>query len=76
MNTEAQNITAQLHAEIERTPISYRPLLLNLVHSFREGVERDAPWPSAEDSCREGWADFKSGRIKSLDKLWDGRETD
>lgn len=56
MSTEPSDVTAQLHAEIEDTPPSYRALLLRLVHSFRTGVEEDEPWPTAEQSLREGWA--------------------
>lgn len=49
----ADDITEQLRAEIERTPLRYRSLLLRLVHSFREGVEADEPWPSASEAFRE-----------------------
>ncbi len=76
MTIEATDITEQLHAEIERTPKRYWPLLLRLVHSFREGIEEDAPWPSAAESFREGWRDVKAGRVQSVDTLWDGIDTD
>ncbi len=62
MVTDTKNVTQQLNAEIERTPERYRPLLLRLVHSFREGVEEDEPWLSAAESFREGWRDVKAGR--------------
>jgi hypothetical protein len=59
MPTEATDITERLHAEIERTPLRYRPLLLRLVHAFGEGVEEDARWPNAADMdeqvLRERW---------------------
>ena len=72
MNTESDNITRQLHTEIEQIPGRYRALLLKLVHSFREGVEEEAPWPSAADSFRAGWRDVKAGRVHPVDTLWDG----
>ena len=60
--------TKQLHDEIEQTPEEFRPLLLRIVHSFREGVML----PSAENSFIEGWQDVKNGKTHSVDSLWDG----
>jgi len=71
MATEITQLTKQLHAEIEQTPERYRPLLLRLVHSFREGIEEDEPWPTAEDSLREGLRDIKAGRVYPIETLWD-----
>jgi hypothetical protein len=45
--------------------------LLRLVHSFREGIEEDEPWPTAEESLREGLRDMKAGRVYPIDMLWD-----
>jgi hypothetical protein len=53
MATGCVDYTKQLHDEIEQTPEEYRPLLLRIVHSFREGV---TVLPSAEDSFKEGFA--------------------
>ncbi|MBK1621171.1 hypothetical protein CKO42_22680 [Lamprobacter modestohalophilus] len=72
MTQPTEDITERLHAEIEQTPARYRALLLRLVHSFREGIEADEPWPSATESFREGWRDAKAGRVQSIDTLWDG----
>ena len=72
----ADDITERLHAEIERTPVRYRSLLLRLVHSFREGIEADEPWPSASESFREGWTDVLAGRVRPVETLWDGIESD
>ena len=74
MNTDTRDVTQRLHAEIEQTPERYRPLLLRLVHSFREGIEEEEPWPTAAESLREGWRDFKAGRIHPIDTLWDDIE--
>lgn len=68
---ETQNITQQLHAEIEQTPERYRALLLRLVHSFREGIEEDEPWPNAEAAFREGWRDSQAGKTHPINTLWD-----
>lgn len=76
MTTDTKDVTQQLHAEIERTPERYRPLLLRLVHSFREGIEEDEPWPSAAESFREGWRDVKAGRVHPVETLWDGIDAD
>ncbi len=76
MATKTPNTTEQLHAEIERTPERYRPLLLRLVHSFREGIEADEPWPTAAESLIEGLRDAKAGRVQPIDTLWNGIDVD
>lgn len=73
---ETRNTIEALHAEIEQTPVRYRGLLLRLVQSFREGVEADEPWPSAEDSLREALRDVKAGHTYPIETLWDRVETD
>lgn len=73
---ESHDITEALHAEIERTPVHYRPLLLRVVHSFREGIEQDALWPSAEESLREALRDVKAGRTYPVETLWNRVEAD
>lgn len=76
MTTPTNNVTERLHAEIERTPERYRPLLLRLVHSFREGIEEDEPWPTAAESFRDGWRDVKAGRTQPVATLWEGIDTE
>jgi hypothetical protein len=76
MNTESDKVTQQLHIEIEQTPSRYRSLLLKLVHSFREGIEEEEPWPSAAESFRDGWRDVKANRINPVDTLWDGIDSE
>jgi hypothetical protein len=51
---QSEDVTALRHAEIGRTPARCRPFLLRLVHAFREGIEEDAPWPSAAGSFLDG----------------------
>lgn len=67
--TPMNDCTRQLHDEIEQTPEEFRPLLLRIVHSFREGV---TVLPSAEESFREGWKDVMEGNTHRIDTLWDG----
>ncbi len=76
MGAKTPDTTEQLHAEIERTPERYRPLLLRLVHSFREGIEEDEPWPAAAQSLYEGLRDAKAGRVQPIDTLWNGIDVD
>jgi len=68
MATIVPDYTQKLHDEIDQTPEEYRPLLLRIVHSFREGVTL----PTAEESFREGWQDVKAGKTHPIDTLWDG----
>ncbi len=76
MAPQTSDVTERLHAEIEQTPERYRPLLLRLVHSFREGIEADEPWPSAAEAVRDGWRDLQAGRVRPVETLWDGIATD
>lgn len=69
MATNMNDYTKLLHDEIEQTPEEFRPLLLRIVHSFREGVTMP---PSAEESFREGWKDVMAGNTHPIDTLWDG----
>lgn len=71
MATSIAKLTEQLHDEIEQTPAEFRPLLLKLVHSFREGVTEQG-LPSAAESFAAGWRDIKAGRVHPIDTLWDG----
>jgi hypothetical protein len=73
MATASVDCTKRLHDEIEQTPEEFRPLLLRIVHSFREGV---SVLPSAQTSFQEGWKDVMAGNTQSVDTLWDGIDTD
>ena len=72
MTPQPDDVTRQLHAEIERTPERYRSLLLRLVHSFREGVEQEERWPTAAESFRDGWQNAQAGRVRDVETLWHG----
>lgn len=64
----AMDYTELLHQEIDQTPEEYRPLLLRIVHSFREGVAL----PTAAESFEEGWKDVVAGNTHPIETLWDG----
>lgn len=64
----AMDYTELLHKEIDQTPEEYRPLLLRIVHSFREGVAL----PTAAESFEEGWKDVIAGNTHPIETLWDG----
>ena len=66
MTTKPINVTEALVNEIQQMPEEYRPLLLRIVRSFREGVTL----PSVSESFREGWQDVVDGNTHSVDDLW------
>ncbi|HAS50879.1 MAG TPA: hypothetical protein DCS21_03730 [Gammaproteobacteria bacterium] len=66
MSAKLINVTELLVDEIQQTPEEYRPLLLGIVRSFREGVTR----LSAEDSFRQGWGDVVNNHVRPVDDLW------
>lgn len=51
MNSYQATYTARIHQEIKETPEEYLPLLLELIHLFRQGISLT----SAEQSFRQGW---------------------
>jgi hypothetical protein len=67
MTTPFHDVTEELINEIKQTPEEYRPLLLRIVRSFREGVTP----PSAEASFREGWEDVVAGNTYPVKTLWE-----
>jgi len=70
VNIMATDYTELLHQEIEQTPEEYRPLLLRIVHSFREGVEQ-----SFEEELQASLRDAKAGKTYPINTLWDGIES-
>ena len=66
MHAEPLDVTEALVHEIQQTPEEYRPLLLRIVRSFREGVTP----PTAEESFRQGWQDAVNGKTPAVDDLW------
>jgi hypothetical protein len=66
MTMKPIDVTEALVNEIQQTPEEYRPLLLRIVRSFREGVTL----PSASESFRKGWQDVIDGNTYPVDDLW------
>jgi predicted transcriptional regulator len=54
------DITKELHKEIEAVPEHERALLLRIVRSFREGVVTE-PW--FDEAVREGIRDADAGHL-------------
>ena len=75
MSTPARTVTESLHAEVEQTPELHRPLLLRLVHSFRESIATDAgqdvlkhqEWFAAE--VNKGKTQLAAGQVSLLDDV-------
>lgn len=68
METSKTDYTQALHDEIDQTPEEYRPLLLRIVNSFREGVAG----PSADkrlQETQEALDDLKAGRVVDGDEV-------
>lgn len=57
---QVNDITEELHKEIEAVPEEDRALLLRIVRSFREGVVTE-PW--FEEAVREGIRDADAGHL-------------
>ncbi|MFX4228249.1 MAG: hypothetical protein ACFHHU_10310 [Porticoccaceae bacterium] len=67
METGKTDCTQTLHDEIDQTPEEYRPLLLRIVHSFREGVTG-----SSAKGANRRWLETQ----EALDDLNTGRVVD
>ena len=70
MATKSQSVTKALHAEIERVPQDRQPLLLKLVHSYREGIEQEIEGVDPRDSLRQALREVKAGKTRSVEGLW------
>jgi len=58
----------QLVREINETPEEYLPILLEIVHLFRESVTLKP----AEASFRQGWKEVLAGETRPVSELWEG----
>lgn len=70
MVTKAKSVTRALYSEIEKIPEERRPLLLKIVHSFREGVEQEIKRIDPRQSLRQALRETKSGKTKSVKGMW------
>lgn len=70
MPAKPKSTTRALYAEIEKIPEDRRPLLLKIVHSFREGIEQEIEDVKPRDSIRQALREVKSKRTQSVKGLW------
>jgi len=68
MNSYPSAYMERIHEEIRQTPEEYLPLLLEMVHLFRQSVVLKP----AEDSFRQGWREAIAGETMSVSELWSG----
>ena len=59
---------ARIKQEIDQTPEEYLPLLLEMIHLFRQSVTLKP----AEESFRQGWQEALSGEVLPVADLWVG----
>lgn len=60
--------TERISQEIKQTPEEYLPLLLEMIHLFRQGITLK----SAEESFRQGWREALEGETLPVAELWTG----
>jgi len=68
MNTYQATYAERITQEIKQTPEEYLPLLLEMIHLFRQGITLKP----AEDSFRQGWHEALKGETLPVDELWTG----
>jgi len=62
----------QLAQEINNTPDEYLPMLLKLVHLFRQRITLKP----AQESFRQGWQEVLTGETLPIETLWEGIDED
>ena len=67
MAPQVSTYAEQLVREINETPEEYLPILLEIVHLFRESVTLKP----AEASFRQGWKEALAGETKPVSELWE-----
>lgn len=68
MNSYQATYTARIHQEIKETPEEYLPLLLEMIHLFRQSITLKP----AEQSFRQGWQEAVNGEVLPVADLWTG----
>ncbi|MBN1888270.1 MAG: hypothetical protein JW850_09775 [Thermoflexales bacterium] len=71
MNTYQATYTERISQEIKQTPEEYLPLLLEMIHLFRQSITLKP----AEESFRQGWQEALKGETLPISELWTGIET-
>lgn len=70
MSTYQMTYTARIKQEIDQTPEEYLPLLLEMIHLFRQGITLKP----AKESFRQGWQEALDGEVLPVADLWTGIE--
>lgn len=60
--------TERISQEIKQTPEEYLPLLLEMIHLFRQSITLKP----AEVSFRQGWREALEGETLPVAELWTG----
>jgi hypothetical protein len=68
MSTYQATYTTRINQEIEQTPEEYLPLLLEMIHLFRQSITLQP----AEDSFRQGWQEAMKDEVLPVAELWTG----
>ncbi len=68
MNNYRAIYTARIHQEIAQTPEEYLPLLLEMIHLFRQGISLK---PTGLSS-RQGWQEVLNGEVLPIAELGTG----
>ena len=58
----------RINQEIRKTPEEYLPLLLEMIHLFRQSIILKP----AEESFRQGWKEALKGETLPVADLWTG----
>lgn len=60
--------TERIKQEIEQMPDEYLPLLLKMIHLFRQSIVLK----SAEESFLQGWQETLDNETLPISELWEG----
>lgn len=70
MTTLQTTYTDRIRQEVAQTPPEYLPLLLEMIHLFRQSITLKP----AEESFRQGWQEALQGEALPIAELWTGIE--
>jgi hypothetical protein len=70
MTTLQATYTDRIRQEVAQTPAEYLPLLLEMIHLFRQSITLKP----AEESFRQGWQEALRGETLPIAELWTGIE--
>ena len=70
MTTYHATYTDRIRQEVAQMPDEYLPLLLEMIHLFRQSIALKP----AEESFRQGWQEALRGETLPVAELWTGIE--